>query len=205
MKLILPLVCAFVYSFSYGQFTYEKFEQITRDFYPGSFTTTDGEVVEGQMKVACEVHKIQVKTGENKIENIPSRKIETCIIDSAEIHILENISFYNYSLMGRTLPMKVYAVLLEKGKYNCYLSEYTEYNPNTNQRLVHSLYIVQNEADEKLLIPFNSYIGKRKNKKLKSKLIHFCPGIEAFINDPEVFKHDFRGLERFVRKCNEVQ
>lgn len=205
MKLLLLItIFTIIGNYSFGQFTREKFEKITNNFHQGMIITTDGEKIEGLMKVECEVAQIRVKIDERKTKDYPSRKIERCIIDSAEVIALNNVSFYNFGIIGRSLPMKVYSVLIEKGKINCYMSEYTEYSNGGNQRMSHTIYILQNEAGEILELPTVWY-SKNKIKKLKSKLLKFCVGSEALINELEVFKYDFTGLEKFVKKYNESQ
>lgn len=205
MKLLLLInIFLIIGNYSFGQFTREKFEKLTSDFHRGMIITTDGEKIEGLMKVECEVAQIRVKIDERKTKDYPSRKIERCTIDSAEVIALKNVSFYNYGIIGRSLPMNVYAVLIEKGKINCYMSRYTEFSNGGNQHMSHTLYILQNEAGEKLELP-TAWFSKAKIKKLKSKIVKFCVGSESLINELEVFKYDFTGIENFVKKYNESQ
>lgn len=205
MKLLLLLtIFSIIGNYSFGQFTREKFEKITSEFHQGIIITTDGEKIEGMMKVLCEAAQIRVKIDERKTKDYPSRKIESCIIDSAEVIVLNNVSFYNYGLIGRSLPMNVYSVLIEKGKINCYMSKYSEYVNSGKQQISHTLYILQNEAGEKLELP-TAWFSKNKIKKLKSKVLEFCVGSEALINELEEFNYDFTGIEKFIKKYNESQ
>lgn len=155
MKLLLLITIFSIIGNSYGQSIREKFEKITNNFYQGTIITTEGKKIEGLMKVECEVAQICIKIDERKTKDYPSRKIERCIIDSAEVIALNNVSFYNYSVIGRSIPMKVYSVLIEKGIINCYMSEYIEYTPY--QRMSHTIYILQNEAGEILELPTGWY------------------------------------------------